>query len=376
MNQSNSCVECTLTIFRVATFGRLATIDLDFRRMPEVRNIAIGFVATLVGLVAGCNIQEPVDSTVESGGSVVRIDPAFDLLVPINAEVEKVAGGFEFIEGPVWMPGEPGRLLFSDIPANTVYSWSEDEGSEVYLQPVLSDDSDTGGTGGSNGLALDAQGRLVLCEHGNRRVALMEEDGSRTTLADRYNDKRLNSPNDIVFHSTGAGFFTDPPYGLEGQDESAVKEQPQNGIYRLDTDGTVTLLNTGLTRPNGIGLSPNERILYVANSDRPRNSLWMSYPVLDDLTLGEGTVFFDAKAMKQPGIPDGMALDRAGNLYATGPGGVLVFDARGKHLGTITPNEVPSNVGWGDDGKTLYITAGTSLYRIKLNTNGLGFPAN
>ena len=345
-----------------------------------MKNFAIGFVAALVGLVAGCDVEEsvgiPVKSNVESGGSVVRLDPAFDLLVPINAIVEKVAGGFEFTEGPVWLPGRPGRLLFSDIPANAVYSWSADEGSKLFLQPVTPDDSDTGGTGGSNGLALDGKGRLILCEHGNRRVARMEDDGSRTTLADRYNDKRLNSPNDIVFHSTGVAFFTDPPYGLEEQDESPVKEQPHNGIYRLDLDGTVTLLATGQTRPNGIGLSPDERTLYVANSDRPRNPLWMSYPVLDDLTLGEGTIFFDASEMAQPGAPDGLTLDRSGNVYATGPGGVLVFDAQGKHLGTIALNEIPANAGWGDDGKTLYITARTSLYRVKLTAVGLDYRAN
>lgn len=348
--------------------------------MSAVRIFAIGFVATLVGLVVGCDGVEPVgipgDPSIDPGGSVVRLDPAFDLVVPINAVVEKVAGGFEFTEGPVWIPGGTGRLLFSDIPANTVYSWSASEGSEVFLQPVTPEDSQSGGTGGSNGLALDAQGRLILCEHGNRRVARMEDDGSRTTLADRYNDKRLNSPNDIVFHSTGAGFYTDPPYGLEEQDESPRKEQPYNGIYRLDLDGTVTLLATGQTRPNGIGLSPDERTLYVANSDEAPNQLWMSYPVLDDLTLGEGAVFFDANEMEQPGWADGLALDRSGNVYATGPGGVLVLDASGQHLGTIALDEIPTNVGWGDDGKTLYITAHTSLYRIKLIAEGLVYFGN
>ncbi|MCZ6640888.1 MAG: SMP-30/gluconolactonase/LRE family protein, partial [Gammaproteobacteria bacterium] len=291
-----------------------------------------------------------------------------DQLVPSEAVVEKVADGFQFIEGPVWMSG---KLLFSDIPANTVFSWSQANGAEVFLQPVLPDDSTSGGTGGSNGLALDPAGRLILCEHGNRRIARMEEDGSRTTLADTYAEGRLNSPNDIVFHSTGAAFFTDPPYGLPGQDDSSAKEQPHNGVYRLDVDGTVTLLATGQTRPNGIGLSPDERTLYVANSDGAPNRLWMSYPVLDDLTLGEGTVFFDASAMEVPGAPDGLTLDQSGNLYATGPGGVMVFSAEGKHLGTIVTDELPANAGWGDDGKTLYITARTSLYRIKLNATGL-----
>ena len=345
-----------------------------------MRSLRVGMVAALIGLVGGCGAEDPVGipggHAVDEGGSVVRLDPAIDLLVPSDALVEKVATGFRFVEGPVWMPGQPGQLLFSDIPANTVYSWSESAGLEVFLQPVLPDDSDTGATGGSNGLALDPQGRLILCEHGNRRIARMEDDGSRTTLADRYNDKRLNSPNDIVFHSTGAAFFTDPPYGLRDQDESPAKEQPHNGIYRLDPDGTVSLVAAGQTRPNGLALSPDQRTLYVANSDRAPKSLWMSYPVLDDLTLGEGTVFFDASGIDKAGTPDGMALDRSGNLYATGPGGVLIFNARGKHLGTIALSEVPTNAGWGDDGKTLYITAGKGLYRIKLDAEGLDYRAD
>jgi len=345
-----------------------------------MKNLGIGIMAVLIGSVAGCEIEGPAGApeelAVEAGDSFERLVPTFDLLVPVDAVVEKVAGGFQFTEGPVWMPGQPGGLLFSDIPANTVYRWREGDGSEVYLHPVMPDDSDTGGFGGSNGLALDSKGRLILCEHGNRRVARIEDDGSRTTLADRYENQRLNSPNDIVFHSTGAAFFTDPPYGLEDQDESPAKEQSHNGIYRLDLDGAVTLVSAGQTRPNGIGLSPDERTLYVANSDGVPNQLWMSYPVLDDLTLGEGAVFFDANEMEQPGWPDGLALDRSGNVYATGPGGVLVLDASGQHLGTIALDEVPTNAGWGDDGKTLYITAHTSLYRIKLSTEGLVYSGN
>ncbi len=337
-----------------------------------MRKLMTGLVAVCLALAAGCGAEDSAEvSSPDMAGSIVRLDPAFDALVPSNAVIEKVAGGYQFIEGPVWMPGEPSRLLFSDIPSNTVYRWSESEGSHVFLHPVLADDATTGGTGGSNGLAIDSAGRLILCEHGNRRVARMDKDGTRHTLADRYDGKRLNSPNDIVFHSTGTAFFTDPPYGLSGQDDSPAKEQPHNGIYRLDTDGTVTLLASAQTRPNGIGLSPDEQTLYVANSDGPPNRLWMSYPVREDLTLGEGAVFFDANNMAQPGAPDGLTIDRSGNVYATGPGGVMVFDPQGKHLGTIAPDELPANAGWGDDGRTLYMTARTSLYRIKLSADGL-----
>ena len=324
----------------------------------------------------GCSVSttpEKSETGNNTAGSIERFDPAFDKLVPESAIIEKVAGGYQFIEGPVWVPGRPGHLLFSDIPANTVFQWSEQDGSSVFMRPVMPEGATTGGNGGSNGLALDPNGRLILCEHGNRRVARLEDDGNRTTLADRHKGGRLNSPNDIVFHSSGAAFFTDPPYGLQKQDEDPNKEQPHNGIYRLDVDGTVTLLAANQTRPNGIGLSPDERTLYVANSDGPPNRLWMSYPLTNDLTLGDGSVFFDANSIPRPGAPDGLTLDQDGNIYGTGPGGVIVISPNGKHLGTIATNELPANAGWGDDGSTLYITARTSLYRIRLNAKGLVF---
>jgi len=352
-------------------------------RMSAVRKLAIVFVAALLGLVTACDIENcaenPVVANTESAGSVVRLDSALNGLVPTDASVEKVADGFEFVEGPVWMPGPEGQLVFSDIPANKTYSWSEDGGLQVLLNPVTPDDSESGAVGGSNGLALDANGRLVLCEHGNRRVARLEDDGSRTTLADHFDGKRLNSPNDIVFHSTGVAFFTDPPYGLEKRDEDPAKELTHNGIYRLDLDGTVTLLVSEQAFPNGLALSPDERTLYVSNSDWPENALIMQYRVLDDLTLGDPTVFFDTSGMigdTYNGTPDGLKLDRSGNIYTTGPGGVLVLNPQGKHLGTIELNEVAANVGWGDDGRTLYITATTGLYRIKLSTDGLNYRKN
>jgi gluconolactonase len=336
-----------------------------------VRAIPVICVTLVVTLVAGCAKEGASDGTDGAGGSVTRIDQAIDELVPVNTVIEKVAEGFVFTEGPVWMPGVPGRLLFSDIPANKVYSWSRAEGLRVYLEAVTPPDSGTGGMGGSNGLALDMKGRLILCEHGNRRIARMDDDGSRVTLADRYDGRRLNSPNDIVMHSSGAAFFTDPPYGLEGQDASGAKEQPHNGVYRLDVDGTVTLLVTELTRPNGIALSPDERMLYVANSDRAQDPVWMAYPVLDGLQLGDGAVFFNAREIDGPGSPDGMAVDQSGNVYATGPGGILIISPGGEHLGTIVLDEVPANVAWGDDGSALYATARTSVYRITLSTRGL-----
>ncbi len=345
-----------------------------------MKSYLAGLTMVTVAVVAGCGYggeteeAEPMvgeaTETEEAAGSVLRNDPAMDDLVPADAVVEKVADGFTFTEGPVWVPGDPDRLYFSDIPANTVYRWSESEGKVVFLQPVLPEDAGTGGTGGSNGLALHPDGRLVLCEHGNRRVSAMALDGERVTLADRYDGKRLNSPNDIVFHSSGAAFFTDPPYGLDRQDASENKEQPHNGIYRLDPDGTVTLLETGQTRPNGLGLSPDEQILYVANSDAAPNRYWKKYAVNDDLTLGEGEMFFDASDMEAPGAPDGLAVDVNGNVFATGPGGVLVFSPDGRHLGTIAPAELPANTAFGGDGSVLYMTARTGLYRVATSTRG------
>lgn len=305
---------------------------------------------------------------------IVRLDPAIDALVPAGAKVEKLAGGFEFTEGPVWIPGTPDRLLFSDIPANTLYSWSEDAGSDAFIKPVTPHDSKSGGVGGSNGLTLDPQGKLILCEHGNRRVARLEADGSRTTLADHFHGKRLNSPNDIVFHSSGAAFFTDPPYGLKQENDDPAKELAHNGVYRLDPDGTLTLVTSAQVCPNGLAFSPDESVLYVSNSGWPKDALLMQYRVLDNLTLDSATLFFDTGHLigsAYNGTPDGLKVDQAGNVYTTGPGGVLILSPQGKHLGTIVTDEVAANVGWGNDGSTLYITATTSLYRMQLSTRGL-----
>jgi gluconolactonase len=305
-----------------------------------------------------------------------------EALIAPGAEVETVAEGFTFIEGPVWVPASEGSyLLFSDIPANRVqrYLPSGDETTRisVFLDPVTPDDSPAGGVGGSNGLALDLEGRLILCEHGNRRVARMEADGSRTTLAERFEGKRLNSPNDIVFRSSGDAYFTDPSYGLTGQTEG--KELEWNGIYRLrhasgksasDTPA-VELMSKEVELPNGIGLSPDEKTLYVANSSQ-RDRLWYAFPVSEDGRLGPGRVHFDGSQLSGPGVPDGFAVDERGNLWASGPGGIVVISPEGKHLGTVSVPEVPANAGFGgDDGKTLFITARTGLYSLRTNVRGL-----
>jgi gluconolactonase len=303
-------------------------------------------------------------------GRIHRVDPALDAIVPPSAVIEKVAGGFGFTEGPVWL--RDGSLLFSDIPNNTIYRWTPDGKVTIFRKPSGYDGTDAppGAFIGSNGLTLDRQGRLVICEHGNRRITRLEKDGKLTVLADRFEGKRLNSPNDAVFKSDGSLYFTDPPYGLVKQDADPAKELPFSGIYRL-AGGKLQLLSKDLTRPNGLAFSPDEKFLYVANSDEKRK-IWMRFEVRPDGTLGASKVFYDVTSETAPGLPDGLKVDRKGNVYATGPGGVWIFSPEGRHLGTIQPPEVPANCAWGDkDARTLYITARTGLYRIRLTIPGI-----
>lgn len=307
-------------------------------------------------------------------GNIVREDPHLDELLDPGVRVEVLATGFEWAEGPVWNRKD-GYLLFSDIPRNAVMKWSYQRGIELFMKP-------SGYTGvaaygrepGSNGLLLDAQGRLILMEHGDRRVSRMDPDGGKVTLADRYQGKRLNSPNDGVLKSNGDLYFTDPPYGLPKQWDDPRRELEFCGVYRW-SQGTLTLLTRELSRPNGIAFSPDEKTLYVANSD-PQRALWMAYPVKPDGTLGAGRVFADVTRMVSrdlPGLPDGLKVDSRGNLWATGPGGVHIYTPEGKRLGRIDTGEATANVAWGDDGSTLYITADMYLCRIRTRVRGAGW---
>ncbi|MBI3209151.1 MAG: SMP-30/gluconolactonase/LRE family protein [Candidatus Solibacter usitatus] len=299
-----------------------------------------------------------------------RYHPALDALIPKDAAVETLAGGFNFTEGPIWF--QAGYLLFSDIPENTIYKWTPSGEITVFLKPSGCDAATwkAGAFIGSNGLTKDAGERLILCEHGNRRVTRLEPDGTKTVLASHYQGKRLNSPNDAVYKSDGALYFTDPPYGLVEEDKDPAKELSFNGVYRLK-DGELTLLHQDLTRPNGLAFSPDEKILYVANSDRGR-MIWMKFPVQEDGTLGAGAVFADVTHIRDYGAPDGMKVDTNGNLYCTGPGGTHVFDAAGNALGLIVTPEIPANLHWGEaDARTLYITARNGLYRVRLTATGI-----
>jgi gluconolactonase len=309
-------------------------------------------------------------------GSIERLDPALDALVAPDARIEKLADGFAWSEGPVWRRSG-GYLLFSDIPRNTIYRWKEDSGLSIYLRPAgYAGPTPAGRELGSNGLTIDALDALVMADHGNRQIArVVDSNATKVTLADRYEGKRLNSPNDLVYRSNGDLYFTDPPYGLEGNNRSPLKELPFNGVYRLTPTAKLTLLTRELTFPNGIALSPDERTLYVAVSD-PNRPVWMAYDLAEDGTLARGRVLFDATALAKrglPGLPDGMKVDRQGNLFATGPGGVLVITSDGRHLGTIVTGQPTANCAFGDDGSTLYITANSQLLRLRLTTKGPGF---
>jgi gluconolactonase len=305
--------------------------------------------------------------------TIDRKSPALDALLAADAKFEKLSDGHKWTEGPVWS-SRGGFLLWSDIPNNVVHKWQPGGAVTEYLKPSGYSGSEpfTGPEPGSNGLTFDREGHLILCQHGDRRVARMEAPGKFTVLADKYDGKRLNSPNDVVVHSSGAIYFTDPPYGLPGRWDDPKKELPFQGVYRRAADGTVTLLTKELYAPNGLAFSPDEKTLYVAQSD-PEKAIWMKYPVKDDGTLGAGTVLLDATAdfkAKKPGLPDGLKVDSKGNLWATGPGGVFVIAPDGTHLGTISTGVPTANVAWGDDGSTLYITANTAVFRVKTKTSG------
>jgi gluconolactonase len=307
-------------------------------------------------------------------GKVVRLDPRIDKLIPVDAKIEVLSSGFDWSEGPVWIKNG-GFLLFSDIPRNSVMKWKEGEGISVWLKPSgYTGQEPYGREPGSNGLAVDAQGRLISCEHGDRRISRLEPSGGKRTLADNYMGKRLNSPNDLVVKSNGDIYFTDPPYGLPKGWDDPRRELDFCGVYLLSTDGKLTLLTKELVRPNGIALSPDEKTLYVAQSDGKR-PIWMAFPVKPDGTVDAGRVFADASDMigKLPGGPDGMKVDKAGNLWVTAPGGVHVYSPDGKRLGWIETNERTANCAWGDDGSTLYMTADMYLCRIRTTAKGIGW---
>lgn len=303
---------------------------------------------------------EVVKATVE------RLDPALDAVLPKDAVFERVARGFQFTEGPVWVK-HGGYLLFSDPNANTIYRWTPDGQVSVYRTKSGYAGLDVGeyGQPGSNGLAVDAEGRLTIAEHGRRRVVRLEPNGMVTVLADRFEGKRLNSPNDLVYRSDGTLYFTDPPFGLPKFHDDPRRELPHFGVYALK-GGRLSVVSTDLRGPNGLAFSPDERYLYVANWDEKKKVV-MRYEALPEGTLSNGRVFFDMGSAPEPEALDGVKVDRSGNLFVSGPGGVWILSPEGRHLGTIRLPELPANLAWGGaDGRTLFLTARSSVYRVRL----------
>ena len=313
----------------------------------------------------------------EQKTEILRADAALDEIVTPGTKIEKLAGGFLFTEGPVWVPrtaDSDGYLLFSDPNNNVIYRWTPDGQLSIYRTKSGYAGSDIGefGQPGSNGLTLDREGRLTINQHGNRRVVRLEKNGQLTLLADRYQGKRLNSPNDLVYKSDGALYFTDPPFGLPKFFQDPRKELPYSGVFRVSPDGKqLQLLTTELTGPNGLAFSPDEKYFYVDNWDEKKKII-MRYEVNSDGTLSKGKVFFDMTSTPGEDALDGMKIDQRGNLYVSGPGGLWIISPEGKHLGTVFGPEHPHNMAWGDDdGKTLYLCAKTGLYRIHLNIAGI-----
>ena len=314
----------------------------------------------------------------QDSGPIAKMDPGLDDIVSVDAKIEKVAGDFAFTEGPVW--SHDGYLLFSDIPNNVINKLTPDGKISAFLS-----NSGYSGSGalpvpkpflvdgparspymiGSNGLTFDKSGALIFCEHGNRRVERMDKEGKRSFAANGYNGRKLNSPNDVVVKSDGSIYFTDPPFGLVST--HSQQEQPFAGVYRVKGDKMEVLIKD-LEAPNGLAFSPYEKFLYVDNSIA---KTYVRYEVKKDGTLENGKVFYDASKDPGDGVPDGMKVDTLGNIYATGPGGMYIFGPDGKVLGKIKFPEQPSNLAWGDaDGKTLYVTARTSVYRIRMKIAG------
>jgi gluconolactonase len=318
-------------------------------------------------------LTSPARSASATAAQIVRLDPRFDKIVAKDAVVEKLADGFAWVEGPVWNRAG-GFLLFSDVPNNSIFKWKPGEGVSLFLKPsgYTGAEPFPGREPGSNGLAFDSQGRLVMCQHGDRRISRLEKDGSRTVLVDRYMGKRINSPNDLVFKSNGDLYFTDPPFGLPKAFDDPARELDFCGVYRLSKNGQLTLLTKEALAPNGIAFSPDEKTLFVSDS---RRTLWLAFDVKADGTLSKDRVLFDgSEAGKgKPGVADGLKVDVHGNIFGAAPGGLFVIAPDGTLLGRFDFGQATGNCAWGEDGSTLFIASNTTLYRVRLTTKGAGF---
>lgn len=346
--------------FTLAVFGINGPISASPQNYIWMRTATLDFYAA-----------ERVRAAWEAPLTVVRADADLDSVVPADARLEKVAGGFVFTEGPVWSQ-KGGYLLFSSPNTNVIYRWSPVGKLEVFRSKSGYTGADIGRytQPGSNGLTFSPDGLLTLCQHGNRRVIRVNPHGDTTVMADQYQGKRLNSPNDLVYRSDGTLYFTDPPFGLPGVFDDPDKELPFSGVFYVK-DGTVNLVTDALSGPNGLAFSPDEKYLYVGDWDMQHKAV-MRYPVNPDGSVGEGELFYDMTAAEGADAIDGVKVDTAGNLYICGPGGLWIVSPEAKHLGLLKLPEDPHNIAWGEaDGRTLYITALTSVYRIRLNIPGV-----
>ncbi len=327
----------------------------------------------LGSLALGGSFALNVDAAESPYATLESLGPRFDALLPPGTKIEKIAEDLEWSEGPVW-DAKAKTLLFSDIPRNVVMSWHAEKGVTRFLERsgYTGAAPFTGREPGSNGLTFDPQGRLTLCQHGDRRVSRREADGTMTPLAVGFEGRKFNSPNDLVYDDQGALYFTDPPYGLPKTFEDPAKELDFQGVYRVAKDGRITLLTRELERPNGLAFSPDYKTLYVAQS-KVEAPIWMAYPVEADGSLGKGRVFADSSKLykKGDGVPDGLKTDVHGNVWATGPGGVLVYTSDGTLLGRILTGVPTANVAWGEDGSTLFVTANHRVLRLQTRTRGM-----
>jgi gluconolactonase len=325
------------------------------------------FIFHVILLLSACKA-----GNMQTIGTIEQVEQRLETLITPDARVEIIADGFDWSEGPLWVP-EQNMLLFSDIPQNTVFKWAPGKGLETYLKPSgYTGDTPRGGELGSNALLLNQEGKLVLCQHGDRRLAVMDTALDQpapmfTSIADNYQGKKFNSPNDAVMRSNGDYFFTDPPYGMEKQEKDTARELPFHGVFKVSRNGEVTLLTDTITRPNGIAFTPDQKTLIVANSD-PQKAVWYMFDIGPDDALINPRILRNVteEAKTQTGLPDGLKIDRQGNIFATGPGGVWIFDKFGQLLGKIKVPVSASNCALAEDDKVLYITADRYVLKVKM----------
>ena len=337
---------------------------MNLKKTPT--SLVLAALAFFPGCITKTSENQPQFQTI---GSIEVLDERLSSIIDANASIEVLASGFSWSEGPVWVPSL-NSLLFSDVPMNTIYQWNEQDSISVFLNPSGNTGFAPASSGeGSNGLALDEGGNLILCQHGDRRLAKLsgvDPSNSFETLVELFEGKRFNSPNDLAIASDASFFFTDPPYGLAQKDQDSLKEISYQGVYHA-IDSTISLIDSTLTRPNGVALSPDENTLVVANSD-PQIAIWRTYDLNQSPPVGE--LLFDATSMveieERHGLPDGLKINQKGIIFATGPGGVLILTLKGEHLGTVLTTKHTSNCALSPDEKTLYMTADDLLLRVAL----------